>query len=504
MRKSSLFIAVLFIAVSYCGHVLLAGENISLKDYIENKVVEKKLDNGITVLLMNRGFAPTLAMNISFRVGSVDEEYSTIGAAHILEHMLFKGTDKLGTKDFKKESEILNKIEALGETITRLKLEDKGNSRLPELEKELKELQKEHSAYTTGSPYSRIYSENGGVGFNAGTSRDTTGYYIQLPSDKLELWAKLESEKLKKPVFREYYRERDNIMEERLMRYDSNASGFLYEKFFAAAFIAHPYRHPTIGWKSNIENMSLKDIRKFFGKYYIPSRMTIVVVGRQDVNRTFDIIKKHFGTLEYRPEPGEVKTIEPGQDGERRVEVNFRSRPSLIIGWKKPTYPKREDYIFDVMSSSLSEGRTSYLYRTLVLEKKVAAGVDVWSGGPGARYENLFMIIARPAEGVTPERLESEIYKVLDEFRKTVSEETLQKVKNMTESSYIFMLDSNERIASNLAYYQSVFRNWRYMSTYLDNIKDVTIDDIRKTYDRYIVPSNRTVAILRDSRGEGK
>jgi len=486
----------------FCGSAFAADGNLSVKDYLEKNVVEKKLKNGITVLLMNRGFSPTLATNIAFRVGSVDENYDTIGAAHILEHMLFKGTDKLGTKDYKKERVILNRIEAIGETLTRLRLESPGSKEIPVLEKQLKALQKEHSKYSLTAPYSRLYSANGGVGFNASTSRDKTGYYIQLPSNKLELWAKIESAKLKHPVFREYYRERDNIMEERLMNYDSKGMGFLYEKFFAAAFIAHPYRHSTIGWKSNIENMSLKDIRKFFGKFYIPSRMTITVVGKQDVEKTFEIIKKYFGSIEYKPEPGEVKTIEPKQDGERRINVNFRSKPYAIMGWKKPTYPAREDYVFDVMSNMLGEGTGSRLYRSLVLERKLAATVSTWSGGPGARYENLFMIIATPASGITTEKLESAIYEELKKFREGITPGELERVKKINEASFIYMLDNNEEIASGLTYYQTVFKNWKYMATYIENVNSITVDEVKRGYDFFIKKSNRTVGILKDSRSK--
>ncbi len=490
--------------VTLLSSLIWASQRFSVGDYLRKNVVERKLKNGITVILLNRGFSPTVATNIAFRVGSADESYDTIGAAHILEHMLFKGTDKLGTKNYKEERKILKKIEALGETLTRLKNEYPQNPEIPKLEVRLKKLQQEQSKYALSSPYSRLYGANGGVGFNASTSRDKTGYYIQLPSDKLELWAKIESEKLKHPVFREYYRERDNVMEERLMRYESSGLGFLYEKFFAAAFMAHPYRHPTIGWKSNIENMSLRDVRSFFYRYYIPSRMTITVVGKLNVEKTFELIEKYFGTIEYRPEPGEVKTHEPKQTGEKRIEVSFRSKPYVVMGWKKPTYPHRADYVFDVLGSMLGDGHSSWLYKKLVLERKLASDINVWSGGPGARYDNLFMIIASPTEGVSPEKLESAIYSEMKNFRRDMNPKELLKVKNVTESSFVFMLDSNEKLASSLTYYQTVFKNWKYMTNYLEKIRSVTLDEVGTFFDRYLVKKNRVVGILKDSRRDKK
>ena len=273
------------------------SSEVDTAEYLKNKVVEKKLSNGIVLLMMNRGYSPTLAFHIAFRVGSADESYNTTGAAHILEHMLFKGTDKLGTKDYGKEKPIIDRIEAIGETIDRLKLENPGSGEIKKLEAEMKKLQAGKSELITSSPYDMLYTENGGIMFNASTSRDMTGYYIQLPSDRVELWAETESARLKNPVFREYYSERDNVFEERLMRYQSSGDGLLQEAFFATAYSAHPYRHPVIGWESSIKFMSINDIKKFYNTYYIPSRMTITIVGKQDTEETYRIIKKYFENI---------------------------------------------------------------------------------------------------------------------------------------------------------------------------------------------------------------
>ncbi len=234
---------------------IAAGLSAKINDagtYLKENVKTFKLSNGITLILLNRGYSPTLAFEIAFRVGSVNETYRTAGAAHMLEHMLFKGTDVIGTKDYKKEKVILKKIEAIGETLDKVRILNPDNVRISHLEKELKKLQKEQRKYVVNSPYDMIYTSNGGVGFNASTSKDMTGYYIELPSKKLKLWAKTESERLRKPVLREFYLERNNVIQERLMRYDSKGTGLLFESFIATAFQSHPYRHPIIGWRSNI------------------------------------------------------------------------------------------------------------------------------------------------------------------------------------------------------------------------------------------------------------
>jgi len=496
MKKFYIFFILMFVLIASDNY----SKEIDTTEYFKSKVVEKRLKNGIVLLMMDRGFSPTLAFHISFRVGSADESYSTIGAAHMLEHMLFKGTDKLGTKDYSKEKPILNRIEAVGETIDRLKLENPGSGEIKKLEIELKKLQTEQAEFVISSPYDMLYTSNGGVMFNASTSKDMTGYYIQLPSDRIELWADTESARLKNPVFREYYNERDNVYEERLMRYQSSGDGLLQEAFYSTAYSAHPYRHPTIGWDSNIKYMSINDVKKFYNSYYIPSRMTITIVGKQDTEETYKIIKKYFEDIKPKPEPGEIKIVEPEQIGEKRVNVYFNARPSLIIGWKKPTAPSKIDYAFDIIASALGSGKSSRLYRALVLEKKMASAVYAWNGAPGSRYDNMFIVYAAPVDGVSPETLEKEINSEMEKFRKDVDYAEIDRVKNLAESSFIFMLDNNDGIAGQLSYFQTVFKDWRYIADYTENLNRVSVDDIKSSFDKYIKDNYKTVAVLRDDR----
>lgn len=498
MRRLYTVLTIIFVMISVSNH----PSEFDTTSFLKERVVEKRLGNGIVLLMMNRGFSPTLALHIAFRVGSSDESYNTEGAAHILEHMLFKGTDKLGTKDYRKEKPIIDRIETIGETLDRLRLENPANMEIKKLEAELKKLQAEESELTTGSPYDQLYSENGGVGFNASTSKDMTGYYIQLPSDRIELWAQTESARLKNPVMREYYSERDNVFEERLMRYQSSGDGLLQEAFFATAFSAHPYRHPVIGWESNIKFMSVNDVKKFYNTYYIPSRMTITIVGRQDTDETYKVIKKYFESLKPRPEPGGTRIIEPEQTGEKRVNINFKTRPSVIIGWKKPTIPSKYDYAFDVISTAIGSGKSSRLYRALVLEKKLASSVYTWNGAPGSRYDNMFIIYADSVEGVDIEVIEKEIYAEMNRFRKEFDSGEMERVKNQSLSSFIFMLDNNDGIAGQLSYYQTVFGDWRYIADYVSNMNLVAVSDVQSAFDRYIRDAGKTVAILHDSRSD--
>ncbi len=496
MRKIIPVIITLFTFIS--GN-LMAGVS-DAPDYLEKNVVKRKLKNGITVIMLNRGYAPTLAFEVSFRVGSVDETYKTIGAAHLLEHMLFKGTDKIGTRNFKKEKKLLGRIEAVGETIDRLKLNNPGNRMIPELEKELKELQEKQGKLVVNAPYDRIYTENGGVGFNASTSRDKTGYYVQLPSSKLELWAKLESERLRNPVMREFYLERNNVIEERLMRYSTSGDGALFEKFLATAFTAHPYRHPIIGWGSNIPHLSLRDVKNFYNKYYIPSRMTITIVGKQDTDKTLAIIDKYFSGIKSRPDPAGVAIREPGESGEKRFIYRFESNPYLVIGWHKPSFPSRYDYIFDVVSEVLSGGKSSRLYRALVLERKIVTSIKTWNGSPGARFNNLFIVYAIPRSPHTPEEVEKAVYEEMAKLTESINKKDIEKVIVAMESEMVFGLETNKGIARVLSYYQTIFGDWEYLLNYTDVLRSIKLDEIKEAMAKYFTKKNRTVGILHDSR----
>ncbi|MCL1912101.1 MAG: insulinase family protein [Leptospirales bacterium] len=492
----------MLLPVFLCASLFAEGGFDDAGSFLAQKVVEKKLSNGITLLMADMGYSPVLSFVISFKVGSSDETYRTMGAAHLLEHMLFKGTDVIGTKDFKKEKPILDKIEAVGETLDVLKLRNPANELIPQLEKRLAELQKEHSALVVSSPYDKLYSERGGVGFNASTSKDKTEYYISLPASELELWAKTESERLRNPVMREYYLERANVLEERLMRYDSTGGGLLFEAFIAQAFASHPYRHPIIGWGSNIPYLSIKDVREFYYTRYIPSRMSIVIVGKQNVDETFRIVEKYFSSIGRAPEPKDINVAEGKQLGEKRFEINYEANPEIIIGWHKPTYPSKDDYALDVFADIAAGGKSSKLYKALVIERKLAHSVMAWNGAPGARYNNLFAIFAEPAGGVSPYELEKAIYEELDRAVSSITDKDIEIVKNQIESNALLSLSSNSKLASTLSYYQTVFGDWRYFANYHKAVSNITVKDISEAYKKYFVKENRSVGVLNNT-GKG-
>jgi predicted Zn-dependent peptidase len=500
MKLSKIFF-ILIIFSTMIFTLPAAGQIKDPGEYFKANVVQRTMPNGINVLMLNRGYTPTLALLISFKVGSADESYNTIGVAHMLEHMLFKGTDVIGTTDYKKEKVILDKIEEIGEKLNDISIknpENKDDKETEKLKTELKKLQEEHRKYVVSSPYSKIYTENGGVGFNASTSKDMTTYYIELPASKLEIWAKLESERLRNPVLREFYIEKGAVLEERLMSYESNGDGSLFEQFIANAFSAHPYRHPVIGWRSNIEHFSIKDLREFYKKNYTASRMTITIVGKQNTDETFKMLTSYFGKLAKGEDRPEIHIKEPEQKGERRFDLNFESNPNLIIGWHKPAFPSKKDYIFEVIENLLSNGKMSRLYKSLVIEKGLAASVEAWNGYPGARYDNIFIIAAVPKYPATAEKLEEAVYQEIAKISTDLTEEEIRKVLNQKESSFIFQMDNNMGIARMFSYYQTNFGDWKYGVDYLKVLKTITINEIKETINKYLTKENRTVGILRD------
>jgi predicted Zn-dependent peptidase len=268
--------------------------------------------------------------------------------------------------------------------------------------------------------------------------------------------------------------------------------------------MAHPYRHPIIGWGETIPFLSLKDVERFYWTYYIPSRMTITVVGKQDPEKTFRVIEKHFGAIKARPDPGEIPVKEPALSGERRFVYNFESNPYLIIGWHKPPAPEWDDYVFEVVQEVLSGGKSSRLYRSLVLEKKIAAEVSAWNGTPGARYGNLFIVMATPQPGHTLEELEKEIYREIDLLREGITAAEIQHARNRMESKFVFGLTDNEEVAGLLSYFQTIYGDWRELVNYMTRIQKVGVDDVRRVTSNYLVEQNRTVGMLKDTRGVPK
>jgi len=479
---------------------------LAASTHLRDRVIEKTLDNGLKVLVLERHQAPTVSIYLRFRVGMVDEGGK--GLAHLLEHMLFKGTSSVGTKNFSEEKKLLAKIDQVGQKLDSERKKGKAANPkvLKELEEELKSLQKQASQYVITDEMSLLYTENGAVGLNASTGADLTTYQVSLPSNRIELWARLESDRFANPVFREFYSERDVVLQERRQTHESEPLSKFWEQFLAVAYILHPYRHPVIGWEPQIEFLSKSQMEEFFKTYYVPNNAVIAAVGDIRAEEFFALIKRYFGLLPRQDHlPEDIATLkEPPQIGERRISVHLDAQPQLMIGYHKPTLPSREDYVFDLVDAILSTGRTSRLWRRLVEKDQIAVRVNTANGMPGARFDNLFMIMATPRYPHTVQEVEQAIYEEIERLKtEKISDRELQKVKNQLAGEFIRSLNSNAGLASELSYFESVAGDWRYIDTHLEVLDTITADEIQEKVKKYLSEENRTVAILVPKSGGG-
>ena len=464
-----------------------------------NRVLSYTLKNGLRILMVERHLSPTVSFYIRHRVGAVNESDGRTGTAHLLEHMLFKGTKTIGTKNYHEEHKIMKLIADTGRKLDfeRMRGEKANKNRIQALSERMEILQKKHKKWFVDNEIDRLYVENGGDNINASTGQDLTTYHVSLPSNKIELWARIEADRMTGPVFREFYSERNVVMEERKQRIESEPEGQLYEQFLAAAYIAHPYRRPILGWPADMKFLSLDYMETFFNRYHAPNNTIIAVVGDIVPANTLEIIKKYFGAIPSRHLDPSPITEEPPQKGERRVYIVSDANPQMIIGYHKPAMPDYDDYVFDVIECILSKGRTSRFYKVLVEEKTFAESVHAVNGLPGAKYNNLFAIFAKPRHPHTSAELESAIYDEIEILKtKTVPEKELQKVKNQIKADFIRNLNSNSGLANLLSYFEAVTGSYEYITDHIKVIERVTSDDIMRVAKKYLTPDNRTVAKL--------
>jgi len=467
----------------------------SLKDF-EKKVTEFTLANGFHFILMERHDAPVVAFHSLVNVGTVDDPAGESSMAHMFEHMIGKGTTSLGTTNWPEEQKALAAVETAYDKLDeeRWKVPPAAPARVQQLEGELNVAIVKANSFVDPNAYIRVINENGGVGFNAGTASDYTTYFYSLPSNRIELWFLMQSEWFRRPVFREFYKERDVVREERRMRVESDVQGKLQEVLLGTAFLAHPYRN-MIGWSSEIEALRAKDADKFFKKYYAPVNITIAIVGDADPALVKNLAEKYYGTIPAGPPPPPVTAVEPVQEGEKRAVIESDSQPLLTVAYKRPNQTDKDDAVFDVISAILTGGRTGVLYKQLVMEKKVALEVDSGATTPAGKYPNLFQLYSVPAPDHGVEENEKAIYGVIDGLKaEKVDAATLQRVKTKLRASLIRQLDSNSGLASQLAFYRAEYGDWRMMFKGIDMIEKITAEDIQRVVKQYFVPSGRTVA----------
>lgn len=481
-----------------------------LKKTLEEKTRTFQMENGLRVLMMKREDSPTIAVYSKFLVGSADETPEIAGTAHLLEHMLFKGTKNIGTTNFEKEKPYLDQIAVWGKRLDELRIREaemksKGEEPSAEFKNQIETLRKRfsvllelHRKFVVSNEDNYFYSRNGGVGFNAYTSNDVTNYQILLPANRLEIWAKLESDRLKNPILREYYTEREVVLEERRMRVENRGMGILREKYMDAAFPEdHPYRMPVIGYEKNLGFLDLEKTQTFFKNYYDPQRMVIAVVGSLDFEKTEAILRTYFGDLKKGKPVPLKKVSEAGFAGPKFVSVTHPSNPSKIIGFNKPTFPHPDDAVFGIIDTLLAEGESGRLFKRLVLEEQIAQGVSCWNGDPGDRLSNLFSIYITNNQNADQRKVENVVQEELDRLKtEPITNEELFRIKNQILGSYLRGLDDNGKLADVLSLFQLLYGDWKEILRGYEELDAVTPEDVQRVARKYFVLENRTIADL--------
>jgi len=286
-------------------------------------------------------------------------------------------------------------------------------------------------------------------------------------------------------------------MEERRMRTDSSPTGRLVEQFESVAFDGSPYHRPGIGYTSDLKHFSATDAENFFKTYYVPSNMVVALVGDLDAEKTFALVEKYFGRIPAAPKPDEYVTAQTRQTSERKVVLQDPSQPFYIEGYQKPNYRDKDDAVYSVISSVMSEGRTSRLYRELVRDKRIAVAAAGFAGLPGDKYRNLYAFYAMPTQGHSAAEMGSAIHDVVEKLKSDgVSADELKMVKTRSKAALLRSLANNQGLAISLAENQMKFGDWREMFRRIDKIDAVTNEDVKRVANEIFVDTNRTVGIL--------
>jgi predicted Zn-dependent peptidase len=471
----------------------------------EKRITVKKLPNGLTIVICERPEAPVFSFFTMVDAGSTQDPMGKTGLAHMFEHMAFKGTDKIGTTNYAAEKPALERVETAyaAYIAERDKRVGRDEAKLKQLEKAWKDDIAAADKFVVPNQFGKIIEQSGGQDLNAFTDYDETAYHYALPANRLELWAYLESERFLHPVLREFYKERNVVIEERRMRTDSNPIGRLLEQFSAAAFEAHPYHRPTVGWMSDLNSFSATDAKKFFDKYYVTSNMVVAVAGDVKASQVLPMLEKYFGRLPASQKPDETTTSEPPQNSERKVVLMEKSQPLYLEGYHRPDYMTKDDAVYDAITDLMSEGRTSRLYRALVRDKKIASFSAGFSGLPGTKYPHLFAFYAFPLPGHTPQEVGDAIHVEIERLKKEdISDDELKMIKTRTKANLIRGLGENGGLATQLAIYQTRYGDWRELFRSVDRIDKVTKADIRRVANETFNDNNRTVGVIETTTGQ--
>ncbi len=477
-------------------------------------VKEHTLANGMKILMIKTPGVPRVVCHVYFKVGSINERPGITGIAHVHEHMMFKGTKMMGVTDFEADGAIDRQIDGLMDKIYREKYwnPDGGDSeKIAQWQKEVDELVKAEKKYIIKDQLWELYMKNGGTGLNASTSNEVTGYYVTLPSNKVELQMLLESDRMMSAQFREFYSEKDVVMEER--RLSENRPGYFFsEQVNAAFYAASPYHWDVIGWMDDLRKFTKQDMSEFHDKYYIPNNAVAIYVGDVNPTNIIALAEMYFGRIPKGPDVEPIRTSEPAQYSEKRLYGEGPAPTSLQMMFHTPPDGHPDTGPLAVLADALGAGGggfrgrgggggTGRLYKILVKEKEMAVNASAFSRPQW--YVGAFQFSAMPRldKGVQPETLEKEIWAEVEKIKKDgLTPEEIQKAKNRSEAMFLRSLQSSMGLASRVGRAE-LNRGWKSILADLDGLKKMTSEDVRRVAAKYFVKDNSLTAIYKRKMG---
>ena len=463
----------------------------------ELSVRELTLENGLRVLIVPRPSAPTVAFVVEYAVGGVNETLGSTGTAHLLEHMLFKGTSTVGTRDVEAERRLFARMDATHDSLlSASSAPAPDTARLRALGNRVRSYEGQAQSPVVSNEFSRILTRNGARSLNATTASEATTYFVELPANRAKLWFLLESDRARNPVFREFYTERDVVMEERRTRVDTNPGGLLHEVHLATAFLMHPYGVPVVGHMSDLERLSRRDVEEYHRRYYGARNAVVAIVGDVAPDSIAAWARDYLGGIRSGDPPPPVLAVEPPQRGERRVELVMDAEPQLRVGWHTVSEHHPDSPALAMLASILAGRRTSRLHRRLVTRDRLAATVTA-STLPGSRYPRQFVVHVTPRAPHTPAQIEAALYEEIERLALEPPEQReLQRVRNQLVASGVRRLQSNLGLALQLASSVTRFGNWRTTFDGTARLYEVQPADVQRVVRTYFTRDNRTVATL--------
>ncbi len=469
-------------------------------------VVKHVLPNGMTFLLLRKPGAPTISFATQFRAGGVDEWTGISGTAHLFEHMLFKGTPTLGTRNYAAEQAMFPRVDAVADSLTAefRKGDAADTSVTRRLHDRLRVLEDSARQFVVSNELDRVLTTNGAQNLNASTFNDGTNYFFELPANRAELWFTLEADRIRNPVLREFYSERDVVMEERRLRTETQPGGLLREEFLQAAFRAHPYGRPVVGVASEIQTVSRNAALDYFHRFYGPNNSVVAIVGDLDTAQMIAWADHYFADIPAGEPHRPVVTQEPPQHGERRIEVEYDANPQVMLGYHVPNNQHADAAALAVLAGILTGGRTARLTQRLVVQGHSAASIFAYQG-PGSRYPRLFIFQAVPIAPHTTQEIESAIYDELERIQREPPTETeMQRVRNSIDAGEVGRLENPLGLALQIANSEALWSDWQFTFRFSDAERRVTPADVQRVARTYFSRSNRTVATLVRPQATGR